>query len=281
MYKLSRGDTGLRCTENGLSYGGIALIAKAGNRFQPCQPEIDSIAKAGLAISPNGLQTIANFLNKGELGLAMIGALNLRLPDLEVMTMAKGYDPNEPRDDHGRWTSDGDGSNNTASTLPSGAQHADSGQMMSDASPAGPDTPAASVKGRSKLNIDAAVNYLNARADKNSGPKGKCAPYVEDALKQGGVDLPRPRDAIAAEKKGPILTGAGFVPVATQDSKDFIPQKGDVVVIQAKDGISKYGHMAMFNGTEWVSDYHQDEGTDPYPGSYYDDGTPPYVIYRP
>ncbi len=271
MYKLSDDDTGLHCTANGVTYGGIALVAKAGKHFQPCQPEIDSLTRAGLTISPGGLQTIANFLNKGELGLAMIGALHLRLPDLEAMRIAKaGYDPNQPRDDHGMWTSeDNDGSKNTASTSPSRTQYADSGQIMTDTSPDGPNKPAVPVKGTSGLDIDKAVQRLDTHAAENKGSTRNCASYVESALSAGGIDLPRPTALAAAKDKGSLLLNAGFVQVATDKSADFVPKKGDVVVIQSYPGGSVSGHMAMFDGIEWVSDYHQGEGTDPYPGSHY------------
>lgn len=51
---------------------------------------------------------------------------------------------------------------------------------------------------------------------------------------------------------------------------------GDVVVI---DGIpsSPDGHMAMYNGTEWVSDFVQ---RDLYPGPRYRTSQPSYKVYR-
>jgi hypothetical protein len=125
MYKLSRDSTGLCCTESGLTYGDIALVAKAGNRCQPCRPEIDSLARAGLAVSPTGLQSVVNFLNRGNLGGAMIAALHLRLPDLEQLAqLAKaGFDPSQPRDGDGMWTSDGgDAVSSDSSPLPPASQ---------------------------------------------------------------------------------------------------------------------------------------------------------------
>jgi len=67
-------------------------------------------------LSP-GLDVIAQALNRGDLGRAMIAALRLRLPDLNwegATRIAKAdealtkYDPSEPRDWHGRWTTDGE-----------------------------------------------------------------------------------------------------------------------------------------------------------------------------
>jgi hypothetical protein len=155
---------------------------------------------------------------------------------------------------------------------------------MDDATPAGPDKPVAPVKGKSKLNVDNAVIYLNANVRSYAqGSRGKCATKVEEALSAGGVDLPKPRALEDAKNKGSLLTGAGFIPVSTDTSANFPPQKGDVVVIQPYSNVEgkNSSHMAMFNGEEWVSDYYQDEGIDPYPGSHYDNRTPPYVIYQP
>jgi hypothetical protein len=63
-----------------------------------------------------GLDVIAQALNQDDLGRAMVAALHLRLPQLSWegasriaradQTLTK-YDPNEPRDAHGRWTTAG------------------------------------------------------------------------------------------------------------------------------------------------------------------------------
>jgi hypothetical protein len=284
MYKLSSADTGLHCTANGLTYGGIKLVAKAGDRFQPCQPQIDRIASAGLTISPTGLQTIASFLNKGELGLAMIGALHLRLPDLAAMRLAKaGFDPNEARDDQGRWTSEDDRSSDNGARAPAahpaGTQYADSSQTMNDATPAGPNTPTSSLKGHSNMDIDGAVDYLKAHAKKD--PEESCAYAVRMAMDEGGgidtTDHPVP-----AKDYGPYLEDYGFVAVPSDDMKNYMPQKGDVAVIQTYNGAKNTnGHIAMYTGQTWVSDFTQTHGNTPYPSFAYIKAGPKYVIYRP
>jgi len=71
-------------------------------------------------IGPNwpypGLEVIAKALNQGDIGRAMIAAIQLRLPELDEEGAAniggadealKKYDPNESRDDRGRWTTGG------------------------------------------------------------------------------------------------------------------------------------------------------------------------------
>ena len=52
-------------------------------------------------------------------------------------------------------------------------------------------------------------------------------------------------------------------------------QKGDVVVFQPVKGHPD-GHVAMFDGKQWISDYKQDSI---YAASPYKNGAP-YVIYR-
>jgi hypothetical protein len=73
-----------------------------------------------------GLDVIAQALNQGDIGRAMIAAIQLRLPNLNVEGAAqiayvdqalKKYNPNEPRDEHGRWTT-GDGSPSTTPKSP-------------------------------------------------------------------------------------------------------------------------------------------------------------------
>jgi hypothetical protein len=71
------------------------------------------------------------------------------------------------------------------------------------------------------------------------------------------------------------------MPVATSNAgalappPDYAPQLGDLAVFQNSD-THKYGHVQMYDGTHWVSDWHQ-KGYSPYrqPAT-----TPPGVIYR-
>ena len=41
------------------------------------------------------------------------------------------------------------------------------------------------------------------------------------------------------------------------------------------------GHMAMWNGTQWVSDFRQGHGTNPYPSAGYRSARPSLTYYRP
>jgi hypothetical protein len=62
---------------------------------------------------------------------------------------------------------------------------------------------------------------------------------------------------------------------------------GDIAIIDgfrkgAAEGIKKDhldGHMAMYDGTDWISDFKQ-PGKTAYPGSDYERAKPKIVIYR-
>ncbi|WP_321878339.1 CHAP domain-containing protein [Paraburkholderia bannensis] len=101
---------------------------------------------------------------------------------------------------------------------------------------------------------------------------GHCAKYVRHAIQFGGVVV---ASTELAKNYGPNLLAAGFYEVTGA------PVKGDVAVIQAISG-HPAGHMAIFNGNIWISDFRQ---THPgpngfYPGQAYRTAHPPYKIYR-
>jgi hypothetical protein len=123
-----------------------------------------------------------------------------------------------------------------------------------------------------KFNIDDAVKHL----DSNAYPKsqGACARYVREAIEAGGVTISFPRP-LYAKDYGPKLTELGF---SKLDAKDYVPKKGDVVVVQPPAGQSA-GHIQMYNGKTWVSDFVQ--GEDIYPGPAFRKEKVAYEIYRP
>jgi len=115
-----------------------------------------------------------------------------------------------------------------------------------------------------------AVKYLNEHACPKYGI-GKCAAFTRRAIRAGGVEVVPPPKASACDF-GTSLIGAGFSRLAG----DGALKSGDVVVIEACKGAPN-GHMAMFNGTHWVSDHEQDAL---YPGPSYRAGQPKYIVYR-
>ena len=218
---------------------------------------------------------------------------------LKRIALAYGfkYSPDQPRDDHGRWTSGG------------GAGAADvSGQAPIAAPPPKPqvkpiqlalnDTGSMSDAGilpvQPNEKTAAAADYATAHAKDRQ--TGQCAKYVRAALNNAGIPLTPPptRDGASApwaRDYGPQLEKVGFTPIvdepgtngfgATYPPPDYMPQKGDVAVMDPPR-ISKTpaGHIAIYNGDQWVSDYKQDPLYGMYPGSIYGTKRPSFKIYR-
>jgi uncharacterized Zn-binding protein involved in type VI secretion len=133
-----------------------------------------------------------------------------------------------------------------------------------------PPAPAAGG-GTTGMDKDKAAKHLS----ENAAPKsqGKCAKYVRQAMEAGGMDTTgRP---VSAKNYGPFLDKKGFAKVPAEN---YVPQKGDVVVIQPYKGGSEHGHIAMYDGQQWVSDFKQ---KDMWGGSGYRNNKPPHQIYRP
>ncbi len=132
------------------------------------------------------------------------------------------------------------------------------------------------------LDIAKAVKALDANAQDK--PANKCAHYVRLALKAGGIDInPYP---LFACNYGPPLLANGFKEVP---AKDYKPVAGDVVVIQPYPaGTDKHGkhynashpagHIAMYDGTIWVSDFKQ---RDMMAGPGYRAHATSFQVYRP
>lgn len=131
-----------------------------------------------------------------------------------------------------------------------------------------------SQKGTSGLDIDAAVKHLDSHAQSES--TGRCARYVREALDAGNIKInPNP---IHAKDYGSYLEAKGFVKLTATEEPQYTPQKGDVAVIQPYKGGSASGHICMYNGTQWVSDFKQ---RDMWSGPGYRTNKPDYAIYRP
>jgi hypothetical protein len=137
----------------------------------------------------------------------------------------------------------------------------------------------------------------------DKGKYGDCARYVTNALAAGGVDLQSIRDTkysnltnkTHAYQYGNYLVDdkAGFKKVFIHDKnrktlkpKDLGYQKGDVIVFQ-NTVKHKYGHMQMYNGSQWVSDFRQlnagkseNMGMGFCAGPGYREKEPSYAIYR-
>lgn len=115
---------GVDCSRNGLTLAGVPLLRREANGLAPRpEAEIRRLVEGayGSQIDParlmGGLQVIAQALNAGRITRAMIAAAQLDLPALDengADRIAKaesalekaGFNPDEPRDEHGRWTDD-------------------------------------------------------------------------------------------------------------------------------------------------------------------------------
>lgn len=114
-----------------------------------------------------------------------------------------------------------------------------------------------------------AISFLNSQASAIS--HGRCAEYTRKAIEAGGVLLTR---HLAAKDYEASLRAVGFLSLG-QMPGEYLP--GDVVIVDAIKG-HPYGHMAMFNGFSWVSDFKQQHGL--YPSPTYRSKRPRYTIFR-
>lgn len=139
------------------------------------------------------------------------------------------------------------------------------------------------------INMDVTIKKINQNAIEIQKSfafgKGECAKYVKLALIHGGASIEN--SAIRSAKDyGPWLIENGFTPVASAEIKKegnsysiLGQQAGDIVIVEdVKNTRHIHGHMALFDGTYWVSDYVQLRGF--YPAQVYRDQQTPFVLYR-
>lgn len=96
-------------------------------------------------------------------------------------------------------------------------------------------------------NPELAAEYATRNAEKRSA--GLCAYYVRKAINAGGVPLFKCGSAWHYKYVLPVLN---FHQVGKQAEREV----GDIVVFQPIGG-RKFGHIAMWNGKQWVSDFKQ------------------------
>ena len=97
--------------------------------------------------------------------------------------------------------------------------------------------------------MDAAVTHLINHAQPST--VGLCAGYVADALEAGGFKFVRQVSAYQY-RTNKILTGMGYKEI--QKPSSF--KKGDITVTD-KNSYHEHGHMAMWSGSNWISDFIQ------------------------
>jgi RHS repeat-associated protein len=118
------------------------------------------------------------------------------------------------------------------------------------------------------LNKDDFANALDGNALSKSSRQ--CATFVRMALEAAGLNT-KGHPAFAGNY-GPFLSGKGFDPVSMAG---YTPETGDIIVFGITDQHT-YGHIAGYDGSQWVSDFKQ-HNANPYrdPSS-----AGPATIYR-
>ena len=96
-------------------------------------------------------------------------------------------------------------------------------------------------------NGEEAAKYATENALKKS--VGLCAMYVRKAMIAGGISLYQGGNAWHYKYLLPIL---GFKEIDKKEEK----RVGDIVVFQPI-GKRRFGHIAIWNGKQWVSDFKQ------------------------
>jgi hypothetical protein len=114
----------------------------------------------------------------------------------------------------------------------------------------------------------AAATY--ARQHAGSSSHSRCAEFTRIAINAGGGGISNTRHA---KDYGSVLEAAGFRTIGQGENL----REGDVVIIQPYTGGNPSGHMAIFDGTNWYSDFRQ---RDMWAGPGYRSARPAHKIYR-
>ncbi len=155
--------------------------------------------------------------------------------------------------------------------VPAGS--AEGGQWVSEGGSGSTTSSSTRQPGKQPFDIDKAVDVLRERV----GPKsrGYCARYVRIAVNAGGLVLKK--YPVSAREYDPYLETQGFSKISPTPLPTYTPTKGDIAVFQPYPGGRPEGHIAMYDGNHWMSDYRQ-QGF--WPGSGYERYKPPYAIFR-
>lgn len=100
------------------------------------------------------------------------------------------------------------------------------------------------------FNVEKATAHLTVHGRNHS--RGWCAWYTMRALQVGGC----PAILLPAQWYSWFMPVVGFKEICKNDYK---PQAGDVVVFQKPKEWKGHlwGHIAMYNGEQWISDFKQ------------------------
>ena len=132
---------------------------------------------------------------------------------------------------------------------------------------------------------DPCLNIPNFLKQMNDGTHGSttsghnCAQAVKNGLTAGGLNGNSLHNG--PQNYGPGLQSMGFNPIPYTGSQNLLP--GDVMIFQpwpGKPGGS--GHIQVWNGSQWVSDFMQPNMSNGYPGpgSIYQKNGSTFQLYR-
>ncbi len=131
-------------------------------------------------------------------------------------------------------------------------------QMNSALAPTGNDTSTQNASASPRLNgISAAGRAADGLSKiQTTTSSGKCATSVRENLERAGYRLPTGKDRTSAYMYADngLLEDMGFQRIDNAYSQN--PLKGDIVVFGKTDKHPD-GHIAMFDGNNWVSDFRQ------------------------
>jgi hypothetical protein len=118
--------------------------------------------------------------------------------------------------------------------------------------------------------IHRVISWLDSHAHLHS--THHCAAALRQAMQAAGIETEdRPSSGVAGDY-GPFLLRHGAQVVETDS---YEPHVGDIAVFD-KSGDHPAGHIQVFNGQHWVSDFVQ-QGFSPYRDQA---STPPVTVYR-
>lgn len=105
------------------------------------------------------------------------------------------------------------------------------------------------------LNGDFAPSVAARAATRAAHSKSikRCALYVRKALQSAGYKF-TPKESAYMYAHG-TLAGAGFTKISNHD---YVPQVGDVVVFN-RTAKNPHGHIQIYNGNQWISDFRQNK----------------------
>jgi CHAP domain len=110
---------------------------------------------------------------------------------------------------------------------------------------------AESMKSSPQLSLDFDKFAKTLEENGHTTSQHSCAKYVRWALEAGGANTSG--HPIAASEWGSTLVNIGYKEI---NKNNYTPQKGDVYIIEKNDA-HKYGHIAGYTGSQWISDFKQ------------------------